>query len=221
LQPGTIVVSAKCDGLKPAGISIRSKLVKMDDGLAPQVPPMPLVTLRKPHYVHIDIEPAAVAGEAPSLAGAGRYIVSFSYSGPTTIVHVEQNVADGRNIFVDRDQSFTGLPSELVGADWVQGADNDSTYSAVDLMQLAVKSGTLVAVAHDDRLPSPEWLTRQFQRTEKNLNVDGQTMTIFQRHAAADESITLGSNTDDPSIKQATAYIVFASSFAGRASAMK
>ena len=122
---------------------------------------------------------------------------------------------------MDRDQPFTALPSELLGADWVQAADNDSTYNAVDLMQLAVKGGTLVAVAHDDRVPSPEWLTRQFQRTEKALKVDGQAMTIFQHHAASDESITLGSNTDDPLVKKATAYIVFASGFAARASAMK
>jgi beta-galactosidase len=129
-------------------------------------------------------------------------------------------VADGKNIFVDRDQPFSGLPPELVGADWVQGADNDSTYSAVDLMQLAVKGGSVVAIAHDDRLPSPEWLTRQFQRTDKSLTVGGQTMTIFQHHAASDESLTLGSNTDDPSVKKANSYIVFVSGLTARASAM-
>jgi len=220
LQPGTIVVSAKCDGLKPASVSISSQPVKINDGLAPQAPPMPVVTLNKSNGLHIDVEPVAT-GETPSLAGAGRYIVSFSYSGPTTIVHVEQNVTDGKNIFVDRDQPFTGLPPELVGADWVQGADNDSTYSAVDLMQLAVKSGTLVVVAHDDHVPSPDWLTRQFQRTEKSLKVDGQAMTIFQHRATSDESLTLGSNTDDPSVKKATAYIVFASGFTAQTSAMK
>ncbi|HEX4349356.1 MAG TPA: DUF4982 domain-containing protein, partial [Verrucomicrobiae bacterium] len=220
LQPGTIMISAKCDGLKPASVSIPSQPVKIDDGLTPQTPPMPVVALNKSNGLHVDVEPAAT-GETPSLAGAGRYIVSFSYSGPTTIVHVEQNVTDGKNIFVDRDQPFTGLPPELVGADWVQAADNDSTYSAVDLMQLAVKGGTLVEVAHDDRVPAPDWLTRQFQRTGKSLKVDGQPMTIFQHRAKSDESLTLGSNTDDPSVKKATAYIVFASSFAAQTSAMK
>jgi beta-galactosidase len=152
------------------------------------------------------------------LAGAGRYIVSFSYSGPTTIVHVEQNAADGKNIFVDRDQPFAGLPPELIGADWVQGANNDSMYSAVDLMQLAIKSGTIVTIAHDDRLPSPEWLTRQFQRTPKSLSVNGQTMTMFQHRAASDESLTLGSNTDDPAAKKANSYIVFVCGLVAHAS---
>ena len=161
----------------------------------------------------------AADGEAPKLAGAGRYIISFSYSGPTTIVHVEQNAAEGKNIFADRDLSFTSLPPELVGADWVQGANNDSAYSAVDLMQLAVKGGCLVAIAHDDRLPAPRWLTRQFQRTDQRLKVDGQAMTIFQHRAAADESLTLGSNTDNPLVGKANFYVVFVSGQVARVSA--
>jgi hypothetical protein len=88
-------------------------------------------------------------------------------------------------------------------------------------MQLAVKAGSVVAIAHDDRLPSPVWLTRQFQRTEKCLKVDGLTMTIFQHRALSDESLTLGSNTDDPAVKRAKAYIVFVSGYIARASAMK
>ena len=219
LQSGTIVVSAKCEGLKPASVSIRSLPAAIDDGLTPRAPQMPVVALSKPRFLHINAEPAAIPVKAPVLAGAGRYIVSFSYSGPTTIVHVEQNATDGKNIFVDRDQPFSSLPPDLIGADWVQGAANDSTYSAVDLMQLAVKGGCVVAIAHDDRLPTPEWLTRLFQRTDKSLKVNGQTMTIYQHHAASDESLTLGSNTDDPSVKKANSYIVFVCGLSSRASA--
>jgi beta-galactosidase len=219
LQPGKIVVSANCDGLKAASISIPSLPAAVNDGVTPALPPMPAVALTKPNFLNVSVEPPASTAPALVLAGAGRYIVSFSYSGPTTIVHVEQNAADGRNIFVDRDQPFAGLPPELIGADWVQGANNDSTYSAVDLMQLAVKGGSIVTIAHDDRLPSPEWLTRQFQRTEKSLSVNGQSMTIFQHRAASDESLTLGSNTDDPAAKKANSYIVFVCGLVAHASA--
>jgi len=211
LQPGTVVVSATCPGLKPASVSIPSAPVAVQDGVTAKLPPLPAVALAKANFLRVSAEPPAATGEAPKLAGAGRQIISFSYSGPTTIVHVEQNAADGKNIFADRDLPFTNLPTELVGADWVQGANNDSAYSAVDLMQLAVKGGSLVAIAHDDRLPLPEWLTRLFQRTEKSLKVDGQTMTIFQHRAPANESLTLGSNTDNPAAGKANSYIVFVS----------
>lgn len=220
LQAGMVVVSAKCPGLRPATISIPSLPAGVANGIATAQPPMPVVALSKPNFLRVSVEPPPVTGTLPTLAGAGRYIISFSYSGPTAIVHVEQNASDGKNIFADRDLPFASLPSELVGADWVQGADNDSTYTAVDLMQIAVKSGSIVAVAHDDRLSLPEWLTRQFQRTNKVLKVDGQTMTIFEHRTASDESLTLGSNTDDPAVKKATSYIVFVSGLAARASAM-
>lgn len=219
LQPGTITITAKSQGLRPATVVIPSLPVNMEGGLTGNLPPLPMVAVKVPSKIRLDVEPPPARGQAPALAGAGRYIVSFSYSGPTTIVHVEQNVADGKNAFVDRDQPFTGLPPELVGSDWVQAADNDSTYSAVDLMQLAVKGGTTVIVAHDDRLASPEWLSRLFQRTDKHITLAGQSMSMFQHRVPADESLTLGSNTDDPGVKKAKSYVVFVSGFAAGASA--
>jgi beta-galactosidase len=210
LQPGTVVVAAKSAGLKSASVAISSSPVKIENGIALENPPLPAVTLTKPNFFRVSEEPAPLADATP-VAGAGRYIVSFSYSGPTGIVHVEQNATDGRNIFVDRDLPFANLPPELVGADWVQGANGDSVYSAVDLMQIAVKGGTVVSVAHDDRLPPPAWLAQKFKRTTATLKVNGQTMTIYQHRAKADESLTLGSNTDDPSVKTAVAYVVFVS----------
>jgi beta-galactosidase len=210
LQPGTVAISASCPGLKPASVAIASHPVGIQNGIETKNPPLPEVTLARPDFLRVSEEPAATGDGQPS-AGAGRYIVSFSYSGPTTIVHVEQNATDGRNIFVDRDTPFAGLPPALVGADWVQGANGDSIYSAVDLMQLAVKGGTVVSVAHDDRLPLPTWLEQKFRRTGMTLKVNGHAMTIYQHRAKTDESLTLGSNTDDPSVTTALAYVVFVS----------
>jgi beta-galactosidase len=87
-------------------------------------------------------------------------------------------------------------------------------------MQLAVRGGTIVSVAHDDRLPLPAWLAQKFKRTEMTLKVNGQKMTIYQHRAKTDESLTLGSNTDDPSVKTAVAYVVFVSRLPLSAEAM-
>lgn len=211
LEPGMVLVSANCEGLKPASISIPSQPIDIENGFSTELPSLPVAAFQKPASVRLDVEPPATPGEMRALAGTGHYIISFSYSGPTSIVHVEQNAADGKNIFVDRDQPFSGLPPELVGADWVQGSANDSMYSAVDLMQIAVKGGSVIAIAHDDRVSLPEWLTRQFRRTDKTLKVAGHPMTIFQHQATSEESLTLGSNTDDSNAKKVNSYIVFVS----------
>jgi hypothetical protein len=85
---------------------------------------------------------------------------------------------------------------------------------------LAVKAGSIVTVAHDDRAPTPEWLVRLFQHTDKSLKVDGQAMTVYQHRSMSDESLTLGANSADPTVKKANAYIVFVSGLTARASAM-
>ena len=209
LQPGDITITARCNGLKSASATIQSSPVLLTDGFTAEPPPLPAVTLSHPSFLHVNEEAPVPAIDRQIVVGAGRYIVSFSYSGPTTIVHVEQNAADGKNIFVDRDLPFSDLPPALTGADWVQAANADSVYSAVDLMQVAVKAGSVVSVAHDDRLPPPAWLAQKFEPTRLRLTVNGQPMTIYQHQVLADESLTLGSNTDDPALKQANAYIVF------------
>ncbi len=140
----------------------------------------------------------------------GKFITEFSYSGPTSGVRVEQGAQDGKKILIDSDVTFNGLPQELKGADYVQGASADARYNAVDLMEIAVKAGSTVLVAHDDRLARPEWLTRQFKPSEESITVGGHPMKVFQHQVAGDESLTLGTNTENANAPADTSmYIVF------------
>jgi hypothetical protein len=82
----------------------------------------------------------------------------------------------------------------------------DRKYSAVDLMEVAVKAGSTVWVAHDDRLPRPSWLTGQFQPSGTTaITVDGKRMRLFVHQAARPESMTLGANGEG----EANMYVVF------------
>ncbi len=216
LTPGAITVRARCGGLKPGSLTLNSAPCKMTDGYAAELPAAPGVLLPQAPsaslqaaWTHIARTEAVAKPRAAIMVG--RFTRSFSYSGPTGIVHLEQDVQDGKNIYVDRDYSFVGLPPELAGADWIQAADSDALYSAVDLIQVAVNAGTVVSVAHDDRLPPPVWLASQFQPTGLSLTVNGHPLKIYRHRAAHDESLTLGSNTDDPTAKTGEMYVVFVS----------
>ena len=209
LAAGKIVLTAKSGDLKAATIEIESATVPVADGWTKQMPEMPAVELpaTRPEPRIVEIDPAPQAGAASG--GIGKYVVSFSYSGPTTIVHVESNAVDGKNVYVDKDFGFAHLPAALIGADWMQAANSDSLYTAVDLVQLAVRAGSVVYVAHDDRLAEPGWLAQQFKPTEMSLTVDGQPMRVFERSMPAEGSLTLGSNSDDPAASEGNAYLVF------------
>jgi hypothetical protein len=147
---------------------------------------------------------------ASATAGAQRFIQTFSYSGPTPLVHVETGAADGKNAYCDRDYAFENLPPRLSNADWIQTADEDNLYAAADLMQFAAKAGTMVYVAYDAALPAPGWLQSQFRPTTATFTVNGRAMKVFSLRLKTDESLTLGSNASGAQFKSANMYIVFA-----------
>jgi beta-galactosidase len=142
----------------------------------------------------------------------GKFIKTLNYTAPNAaIVHVEVDARQGKNAYVNAETPFPALPAELVGADWVQADDRDSTYSAVDLMEIAVIAGSTVTIAHDDRLPRPAWLTKQFKPTGAKIIVTGQSLSLFAYTTKKDASFTLGANTEDTRIQAAAMYVVFVS----------
>ncbi|MGH7951634.1 MAG: sugar-binding domain-containing protein [Limisphaerales bacterium] len=214
LAPGEVSVTANCPGLKSASLAIQSHPFAVENNYSRIMPAMPTVALSKTHPDWSDLAnatpPMTVTAASENAAPMiGRFTEAFSYTGPTELVHVEANAADGKNIYCDRDYSFAHLPKKLAGADWVQAADADSFYSATDLMQLGVKADSIVYVAHDARLPNPDWLQRQFRPTTMSVTVRGNLMKIFERRVRADASLTLGSNTTDPQPEAGNMYVVF------------
>lgn len=203
--PGAITLTVHGAGLKPASTTIYSQDFTVQDGYALQKPPLPAL----PPLSRSVWEEQPVLASAGAKAGAGRYLSAFSYSGPTTAVGVQQGACDGAKIYVDRDFTFNHLPAKLAGSDWVQTANADKLYSAVDLLNLSLNADGVVYVAHDERLPEPAWLVQQFAPTELAFTVNGQPMKVFQRAVRSGESLTLGSNTENRQLKSCNMYVVF------------
>jgi beta-galactosidase len=171
------------------------------------MPAMPAADLPEQRPAAFADEPVLVQGEGARQEGA--VIRNFQYSGTVGTVHIESGARDGKNAYVDRDFPFAGLPADLAGAEWVQAAEADALYSALDFMVVAVPAGATVTVAHDDRLPRPTCLRNQFEPTGRQITIAGIPMSLFARHPAADESLTLGSNTEAKGFKEANMYLVF------------
>jgi beta-galactosidase len=224
--PGTITVRARCPGLEPASIQLRSHSVGEgpEGGLAeaaqsgpkgartvlPSGSSLVLPALPNPPALVRPVwRELAVISPVQRNDEFGRFLKAFSYSGPAAAVVMRQNARDGSRIYADRDFVFNGLPGALQGCDWVQTANADRVYSAVDLLDLTAEKESIIYVAHDDRLPRPEWLEQQFQPTSNRLAVNGRSMTIFQRRLRPGESVTLGSNTQNRKLKSGNMYIVF------------
>ncbi len=205
LAAGQVILRVRSAGLAAAAVTLEAVA---STGAAPAWPQfaLPSVPQRQP----AELAPQADAAAGPKPGQVGRFTKALNYSGPNaSIVHVETGARNGRNAYVDFDSPFQALPAELVGADWMQAANRDALYHAVDLIELTVNAGTTVAIAHDDRLPRPPWLEKDFSPTKQTIQVLGQAMTVFTRRVAIETSLTLGPNTEDSTIKAANAYLVF------------
>lgn len=206
---GRVTVRVSAAGLKDASITLESRAVAAD---APPAWPkfaLPATPQRQP----AELAPRADAA-APAIptGQAGRFIKTFNYTGPNAaIVHIETGAQNGRNAYVDVESPFTSLPAALVGADWIQIADRDARYHAVDLIELATAGPATVTIAHDDRLARPPWLARDYAPTGEKLVVNGVSLSLFARRLAAAASLTLGPNTEQANPEHAAMYLVFVS----------
>jgi len=203
--PGDITVTVRGAGLTPASLTLTSRRFATADGYALARPPVPAA----PALQHVAAASQMAVTEPVAKAETGRYLASFSYSGRTPVVHVQQAARDGAKIYADRDYVFAGLPDSLQKSDWVQTANADKLYSAEDLIDLSLNVDAIVYVAHDRRLPKPGWLQRLFKATPLTLTVNNQVMNIYERHMHSGESLTLGSNTEDVRVSACNMYVVF------------
>lgn len=207
-RDGEVTLFARAAGLRDAQIKLTPRAAEFASPAWP-VTALPAQPQRQP--AHLAPNPHEEIGPKPGQVG--RYIVSFNYSGPSAyLVHVETNAQNGRNACVDTDSPFRELPASLVGADWVQLANRDALYHAVDLMELTVAAGTRVVVAHDDRLPRPPWLEQMgFRLTTQQLGVAGRRFTLYTRELNEQTGLTFGPNTEDSTAKEGAMYLVFVS----------
>ena len=108
--PGDINVTVRGAGLKPAAITIHSKIFATENGYALQMPPLPPPpVLARPV---MDDAHALIAAEEK--VETGRFLAAFSSSGPTAAVSVQKDAQDGARIYADRDFVFNGLPETSV-----------------------------------------------------------------------------------------------------------
>lgn len=205
-SPGKLTITARSAGLAAATVEINSTAFTGSAPLSGRVTLPVQAPLRS-------IAPtAAPQAKTSGPIMLGRFIKTLNYTAPNAaIVHVEVDARPGKNAYVNAETPFPALPAELVGADWVQADDRDSTYSAVDLMEIAVIAGSTVTIAHDDRLPRPAWLTKQFKPTGAKIIITGQSLSLFAYTTKKDASFTLGANTEDTRIQAAAMYVVFVS----------
>lgn len=206
-EPGEIQLRVRTQGLTSTSATVSST------GFVGRAPALLAVTLpAAPIRQAQDAEPSVPSPGEPTKA-PGRLISTLTYTGPRVeVVRIVEQVADGMDAYADVPSPLRDLPPRLSGADLVRAPNADALYSAEDFIDFSVSAPVVVTIAHDDRLPVPAWLLRNFNATKDKLTVLGQAMTLYTRRVTRGSSLTLGSNTEDSSVKIGLMYIVFVKS---------
>ncbi|MCH6256182.1 DUF4982 domain-containing protein [Puniceicoccaceae bacterium K14] len=195
-EAGEIVLVAECDGIESARVVVEVLPIDSGGGIVENLPQLqkPL-----PHEELILVDEFVEGLEIEQ--SEGNYIKGFSYSGTRITLPVMSNAEDGLQLYVDRDDYIEEIPEFMRGADYIQTADDERLYEAVDLMDFSVcVSGTLY-IAHDDRLPMPAWL-KSFEiceidsRVDSGFQVGNAWLPFYKKRLGKNESITLGSNCE-------------------------
>lgn len=209
-EAGKITLTARASSLKDTQITLVSR--RSSPGSAGILPAKKLS--EKPDWsALVTPRPPLVKAAAAAEKMSGRHTKTYSYSGPASaIVHLEIDARPGKNAYVDIDSPLPAdLPAALVSADWIQTANGDALYSAVDFIEISVPANTTITVAHDDRLQRPGWLTSQFTQTPQKITILGHPMTLFTRSTKTGESVTMGDNVETKNNlpDQPNMYLVF------------
>ncbi|MDR7078934.1 beta-galactosidase [Neobacillus niacini] len=207
LNPGKIKVSGFIEGLSSDSVIVESIFVPFEAGISSELPGLPEYELEK--------EPAIGDGPVELLVAdeiepeGSLLIADFSYSGIYEPGGIMVNVQNGDQIYFDRGNEFQSLPESLIGSDYIQVANTENNYKALDLIHFTVTQRSKVSVAHDDRLIRPDWLTEEYSETLEKILVDGVVHTVFEKTVEAGTTLTLGGNQEHTNENNCNTYIVF------------
>lgn len=207
LTPGNIKVTGEVQGLVKDSVVVEAVSFPLYHGLSTKIPHYSVDALGE--------EPAIGDGPVKNFQAtnldfeSSELITDYSYSGISETGGIKVNVCTGDRIYNDREYEFQFLSEKLVGSDYIQVANDETNYKALDLIHFTVKKDAFVLIAHDDRLSRPDWLVEEFEQTGNKILVHDTGHTVFKKWVDSGTTLTLGGNQDESNIENSNMYIVF------------
>lgn len=207
LRPGQIKLTGEIEGLEKDTVLVEVTSVPYSHGLSTVIP----------HYTVDPLGEEPAIGDGPvenfltdnTDIEASELITDYSYSGICETGGVKVNVCTGDRIYNDREYEFQFLSEKLVGSDYIQVANDETNYKALDLIHFTVKKDAYVLIAHDNRLNRPEWLVEEYEETEDRVLVHHSGHTVYKKKVKAGTTLTLGGNQDETNVENSNMYVVF------------
>jgi hypothetical protein len=203
-QAGKIKITASSEGLKQTSVTLESKDAALLNGYSSILPAaLPAIFTKKPHYgpdLQMVTYPAADSlfeNEATAVSASGESVFALS----TIFEHgvkAVNNAQNGSPVYSDRPWVFNGLPPYLIGADYLQVANDDASASAGEGVVFKIGKAGRVYVAYDDGniqfpvISSPTGFTA----TNDKIYINNRPHTIYRSYEMNGGELTyMGTNS--------------------------
>ena len=112
---------------------------------------------------------------------------------------IRTNLQVGDVQYGDRSYTFTTIPTEYRGFEWIRTANDSKAYTETILATFKVKYDSVVYIAHDDRYTTkPTWLAGWTDTGSNILNSDAASpppvFSLYSKNFTSGSTITLGPN---------------------------
>lgn len=101
-------------------------------------------------------------------------------------------LGNGQTVYIDRTYTFSSVPVDLVGAEYIRTANDDKGLFNAAFLTFNLSGPATVLVAFDDRMSQPAWLASFMDRGDNLVTTDA-TLSLVESSFPAG-SVVLGGN---------------------------
>ncbi|MBB3209499.1 beta-galactosidase [Rhodopirellula rubra] len=200
-QPGEVVITAHRKGLASATLRLQSKPVEIHRGIMNSLPPVFDTSLpQRPEIDAAKLAELTVLINAPRVtlaenAADDRLFSMFAYTGngvggtETPYQHEMLPYSDEARIYIKE------VPEFLKDSRVIRTAKNDSAYWAADYIVATAGRDIDLFVAHDVKVPQPNWL-KDFDKTGDQVHLNRGRLQIYRTRLAKNEELRIPGNAD-------------------------
>ena len=207
LEPGMLTVTALAKGLPKAAIRVESHSVNIQNGMIQMLPPEPeevvLQELPLPDpNDRVMAESKTPLPSAEKKVEKSELIADLIYTGPSSKGADIVKPTMGQSWFTDINKKAKFIHPLVIEGEQIRLPNKDWSFWAADVIGFTSKKDIWVYVAHNERVPDPGWLKKEYEKVDGAKYDIGKGRYIFQLYrkaVKAGDEVTIGGAVDDKS----------------------
>ena len=213
LQAGEVVLTARRDGLEPATLRLTSQPIELVGGIESVMPVVYQMSLpKRPEIDEAKFAELTKLRNTPIIKriekdDSDRMFSMFAYTG-TGAGGLEDPYQHEMLAYSDDARiNIAEVPDYLKDSQVIRTALGDSSYWAADYIVATAGRDLDIYVAHDPKVPTPDWL-KEYEKTDDKVKLNRGPLQLYKKHLSKDEGLRITGNADQGKSKKRSWNII-------------